>query len=83
MSKPSATLTVPEVLERFQMYHREPGNSCWGSLHIVLDDGNLKDHHVKFCIEFAEKRGDREGAELGKILLQMSETQRDKISRLA
>lgn len=49
MSKPSATLTVPDVLERFQMYHREPGNSCWGSLHIVLDDGNLKDHHVKFA----------------------------------
>lgn len=81
--KPSATITVPDVIDRFKDYHELPGNSCWGSLHVVLDDGNLKDHFVQFCIDFAEQSGDREGAELGRILLQLSETQRDKISRLA
>lgn len=79
--KPSAKITVPEVIERFRSYKAKPGNGVWGSLHIVLDDFNLADHHVEFCIKYAIDKGDIEGAELGKILLQMSETQRNKIAR--
>ena len=26
-------------------------NSIGGLLHIVLDDGNLKNHHIEWCIE--------------------------------
>jgi len=81
--KPSATITVLDVIDRFKAYHELPRNGAWGSLHIVLDDQNLKDHFVEFCIKYAEERGDTEGAELGRILLKMSETQRSKISRLA
>ena len=71
-------LSVSDVLPRFEAYLRK--NPSWGSLHIVLEDGNLKDTNVEFCITHADRIGDREGAELGRILLAMSKTQRGKLS---
>jgi hypothetical protein len=68
---------------RFYAYHCRPGNECWGSLHIVLDDYNIEDHHVEFCIEWAEKKNDIDGADLARLLLRMTKTQRLKVSRLA
>lgn len=76
MAKP----TIPEVIDRFRAYKALPQNACWGSLHIVLDDNNINDCHVQFCIDYARERGDTEGEELGKLLLQMSKTQRLKLS---
>lgn len=81
MTAPSAKITVPEVVDRFREYYLS--NPAWGSLHIVLEDDNVLDHHVEWCIEYAEKEGDVEGMELAKILLTMSKSQRLKISRLA
>ncbi|MCY1280715.1 hypothetical protein D9M68_19050 [compost metagenome] len=80
MTAPSAKITVPEVFERFREYYLS--NPAWGSLHIVLADDNVLDHHVEWTIEYAEEEGDKEGAELGKILLQMSKSQRLKLSRI-
>lgn len=74
MSKPTIT---PELLARFRAYNAK--HAAWGSLHIVLDDQNVRDSDVEFCVKFAQERGDAEGEELGKILLQMSKTQRLKI----
>lgn len=70
------TLT-PELKARFARYYEK--NGAWGSLHIVLDDGNLADDQVRSCEGWAEERGDFEGMELAKILLQMTKTQRAKI----
>lgn len=81
MTTPSAVITVPEVLDRFEAYHLN--NPVWGSLHIVLEDFNVHDSHVLLCIEDAERTGDQEGLELGQILLQMSKSQRLKLGRLA
>lgn len=43
-----------QVLELYdviaQIYAR---NGVGGALHIVLDDGNTEDHHIKWCIEHA------------------------------
>lgn len=69
--------TIPEVLPRFVAYHA--CNPVWGSLHIVLEDGNCDDSSVRFCLEEAEKRGDAEGAELARILLRMSRSQRGRL----
>jgi hypothetical protein len=80
MTAPSATITVPEVIDRFRAYHLD--NPAWGALHIVLDDFNVHDVHVEHCIKYAEEEGDAEGAALGRILLQMSKSQRLKISKL-
>jgi hypothetical protein len=73
MSKP----TIPEVIDRFVPYYRQ--HPAWGSLHIVLDDGNVGDDDVRYCIAHAEERGDVEGADLARVLLQMSKTQRWKL----
>ncbi len=78
--KPSAKITVPEVIDRFAAYYEK--HITWGSLHIVLDDFNIDNGSVEFCIKYAEEKGDAEGLELAKILLQMSPTQRKKIGRL-
>ena len=43
-----------------------------GSLHIALDDGNMEADNVLWCLKEADKQGDREGAELCLILLDMS-----------
>ncbi len=69
--------TIPQVVERFAAYYKK--NPVWGSLHIVLDDGNYESNHVKFCVEYAKMTGDVEGESLANILLEMSSTQRLKL----
>ena len=45
-------ISQEQVLELYdviaQIYAR---NGVGGALHIVLDDGNTEDHHIKWCIE--------------------------------
>lgn len=45
-------ITQEQVMELYdviaQIYER---NGVGGALHIVLDDGNTEDHHIKWCIE--------------------------------
>lgn len=71
--------TVPEVLPLVEAYYRKPGNAVGGVLHIVLDDGNVKDDHVRFCLDEALLDGDEDGAHLARLLLRMTKTQRSKI----
>ena len=70
-----------EIVETFAAYYHLPGNGAWGSLHIVLADGNVKDDHVDFCIEWARERGDMEGERLARLLRQMSKSQRGRLDR--
>ena len=72
--------TVPEVLPKVRAYYET--NPVGGSLHLVLEDGNVRDKDVQFCLEYAISKGDIEGEELAKILLTMSKTQRLKLHEL-
>lgn len=74
--------TIPEVLERFRAYRALPGNGAWGSLHIVLEDYNIDDDSVRFCIEVAAREHDTEGQFLASLLLRMSKTQRRRLACL-
>lgn len=56
------------AMEAIRAYLQIEGNGAGGSLHIVLDDFNFEDGHVDYCIEYAEERGDEEGARLGRML---------------
>lgn len=56
-----------------------PDNTSGGWLHIVLDDGNIGDDSVDFCIGEAEKNCDEEAEELARLLRIMSHTQRKRI----
>lgn len=77
MTKP----TVPEVLPLVRAY-RDAGNPLGGSLHVVLDDGNVEDYFVRACLERCVENGDVEGERLARLLLRMSKTQRTKLSAL-
>lgn len=77
--KNNSKITVLQLIEECKKYYAMPNNSMGGCLHIVLDDENIKDNHIKFCIETAESKGDKAGVMLGKLLLQASMTQRRKL----
>lgn len=72
---------TPEVIRRFAAYHESPRGGSWGSLHIVLDEGNVRDGDVGQCIPWAEERGDLEAADLARLLLRMSKSQRWRVAR--
>lgn len=74
MSGPKNKLVSDEDLARFNEYFQE--HITWGSLHIVLDDGNVEDSHVEFCRKYAIENGDEEGAYLAGVLAGLSQSQR-------
>jgi hypothetical protein len=70
--------TVPEVLPLVRaLYGRSSVGCC---LHIALDDGNVEDGSVKYCVTTAVERGHKECEELARKLLLMSKTQRRKLA---
>lgn len=74
---------VPDVLPLAERYMTRPGNLSGGSLHVVLEEGDVDDASVASCVPYAEAMGDAEGAELARLMLRMSPTQRGKIARIA
>lgn len=72
--------TIPDVLADFEAYHAK--NPTWGSLHIILEDGNISNANVAYCIDRAIENGDAEGERLARLLLTMSKTQRLKLVML-
>jgi hypothetical protein len=73
--------TIPEI-EPFvrDLYRRSCVGCC---LHIVLDDGNIEDGNVKFCVEYAREMGHAECEKLASMMLLMSKTQRKKLGARA
>jgi hypothetical protein len=78
MRADSERLSVPDILPKVRAYMDK--HPTGGSLHIVLEDQNVRDSDIQFCIDYAEGKGDAEGAEIGRALLSMSKTQRLKIA---
>ena len=76
MNKP----TIPEVAPLVDALYASDHGTVGGHLHNVLDDGNLEDSSVAFCIAEAERDGCQPCLTLGKLLLRMSKTQRRKLS---
>lgn len=74
-------MTRHEVTQMARDYYAKPGNGAGGSLHIVLDDGNIKDDSVEFCRKWAEDAGDEDGVRLAEALLGLSKTQRLRVRR--
>ena len=77
--RPASRPRVSDVLPLVEAYYND--HPTGGSLHIVLDDGNLADHSIEFCRAYAIERGDVEGARLADALLLMTRTQRKRIYR--
>src|SRR5688572_15279597 len=64
--------TIPEVMPLVRAFYEKPGNGVGGALHIVLEDGNVDDGSVRFCLNEARKRADEDAIRLAEILLRMS-----------
>lgn len=79
MTAPRHKPLSQEVKDRFAIYYSK--NPTWGLLHIVLDDGNVRDAHVDFCQQQAARFGDREAYELCDELFKMSKSQRMKLGK--
>ena len=79
MTAPNNKPITQEQLDRFQAYKAE--NATWGNLHHVLADKNVGDKHVLQSMEFSARLGNKEGYELGDLLLTMSKSQRHKIAK--
>lgn len=71
----------PKDLAELALYHHR--NPTWGVLHIVLEDGNVEDSDVDFCIEKAIERNDRDGLKLARMLRRLSPDDRAAVGRLA
>lgn len=71
--------TKPDVKPLVDAFYQLAGNGAGGSLHIVLDDGNVGDSSVEFCVEYARQAEDRVGEHLAMVLLRMSKTQRSSM----
>ena len=48
-------ISIPEVVDAFREYKKK--NGVWGSLHIVLSDGNVRDSDVEFCVAWPMAKG--------------------------
>jgi hypothetical protein len=68
-----------EVLSLVNHYYSLPNNCAGGNLHIVVDDGNVEDDDIEYCKEQADRKGDKEGVAIAKLLIKMSKKDREKI----
>ncbi len=72
-------MTVLEVMPDVRALYDKSAVGC--CLHIVLDDGNVADSHVQFCVEYAIEKGHKDCEALARKLLSMTRTQRLKLGR--
>lgn len=73
--------TVPEVRALVAAYYEKPGNGAGGKCHIVLDDGNLEDLALSYCVLRCLEEKDLDGFVIMSKMLQMTKTQRRKVCR--
>lgn len=73
--------TVPEVLPLVNALYSTYEGCVGCCLHNVLDDGNIEDSSVVFCLEWAKEQGHPKCIELAELLVRMSKTQRNKLYR--
>jgi len=58
------------------IYARHAAGCC---LHILTDDGNVRDSDAAFCLETARQHGHQDCVAAAEKLVQMTQTQRRKI----
>ena len=81
--KPANRPTVRDVVPLVEAFYGLPGCGVGGALHIVLDDANLDDDSIQWCMDTADEHWSQEpecAKLLGRILLQMTKTQRRKLA---
>lgn len=73
---------VPDVLPLVRALYLRPGGSVGCCLHIVLDDRNLDNSSVDFCVQQAREHSHADCESLALMLRQMTITQRRRVATL-
>lgn len=60
-------------------FYTLPGNGAGGSLHIVLDDGNIGVGSIEFCQRYATEHDDQAGYWLATLLLALTDEEREEL----
>jgi len=77
--KTIARPTVPDVIPYLRsIYARHSAGCC---LHILLDDGNVRQADAEFCLAQARDRGHADCLAAAELLVRMTRTQRLKAGR--
>jgi hypothetical protein len=80
MTAPNTIFSVAAILPLVQRHYANPGGGAGCCLHLVLDDGNIGDDHVIYCVKMAKHKGHKDCESLARIIFCMSKTQRNKLS---
>ena len=74
-------ITLLEFKERYEdlFDHYSCNHPAWGSLHIILADGNIRRSDLRFCLQWAKRKGDWEGFILVQLLFLLSHSQLKKL----
>lgn len=75
--------TTKDLIGLARAYLNIAGNEAGGTCHIVLDDHNVGDDDIVYCMKLAKKEGDAAGVLLMALMFTMTRTQRLKIARSA
>lgn len=69
---PGATDRARVLKLATEAFYQIDGNQCGGALHLVLDDGNIEDEHIAFCLTQAVERGDKLGAAIAREMMKLT-----------
>ena len=70
-----------QVCDLVREFRAQPGNEVGGTLHIVLDDLNVDNGSVEYCLHTAIAAEDQPGVLIARLMLECSKTQRLKICK--
>lgn len=73
----AALTRCADLLDR--IYARHAAGCC---LHIVTDDGNVRDSDIAFCLNVAREHGHADCIEAAELLATFSKTRRRKVVRV-
>lgn len=71
---------IPEVAPLIRRLYARPDGAVGCCLHIVLDDGNVRDDDVAYCWGRARDEGHADCYIVATLLRRMSRTQRRKLA---
>lgn len=64
-------------------YYKKEGNGCGGNCHLILDDGNLEDSDIQFCIGYCAHANDNDGLAIMREMLSLNPEERQKVYDMA
>lgn len=72
--------SILDVMPLVKAFRDKPGNNVGGVLYTVLNSGNIDDRHIIRAKEIATERKDSDALVIIELMMQMTKTQRKKLS---